>query len=170
MGYTSRDTISFAQNSFHVTVLDYTESGVHAITQKARALGLSRRITAVQHDVRTPLPFEDEVFDACYSHMLYCLALTSRELEGLAGEVRRVVKPHGLHVYTVRNTNDPHHGTGLHRGEDMYEVGGFIVHFFSKAKVQQLAKGYEIVSLDEFAEGELPRKLFRVILKKPGGV
>jgi hypothetical protein len=98
------------------------------------------------------------------------MALTGRQLKGLAGEVRRVVKPHGLHVYIVRNTTDPHYGTGLHRGEDMYEVGGFMVHFFSKAQVEQLAKGYAIVSLDAFAEGALPRKLLRVTLRKPGGV
>jgi hypothetical protein len=54
----------------------------------------------------------------------------------------------------------------IHRGEDMYEVGGFIVHFFSNEKVEHLAKGYEIVNLAEFEEGRLPRKLFRVTLRK----
>jgi len=29
-----------------------------------------------------------------------------------------------------------------------------------------LAKGYDIVSIDEFEEGELPRKLFLVMLRK----
>ena len=48
----------------------------------------------------------------------------------------------------------------------MYEVGGFIVHFFSREKVELLAKGYEIISIDEFEEGELPRKRFRVMLRK----
>lgn len=48
----------------------------------------------------------------------------------------------------------------------MYEVGGFIVHFFNLGKVEYLAKGYEIVSVDEFEEGKLPRKLFRVTLRK----
>jgi len=32
--------------------------------------------------------------------------------------------------------------------------------------VEHLAKGYTIVSVDEFEEGELPRKLFRVTLRK----
>lgn len=48
----------------------------------------------------------------------------------------------------------------------MYEVGGFIVHFFSREKVELLAKGYETVSIDEFEEGSLPRKLFCVTLRK----
>ena len=57
-------------------------------------------------------------------------------------------------------------GAGIHRGKDMFEVGGFIVHFFSRQKVEQLANGYELLSVDEFEEGRLPRKLFRVTLKK----
>jgi flavin reductase (DIM6/NTAB) family NADH-FMN oxidoreductase RutF len=48
----------------------------------------------------------------------------------------------------------------------MYEVGSFIVHFFSRAMVERLAEGFEIVSIDEFEEAELPRKLFRVTLRK----
>ncbi len=161
-----RDTIFFAQNGFRVYAVDYTQSGVDAINQKARALGLDESITAVCHDVRNPLPFEDNSFDGCYSHMLYCMALTTSELEFLSNEVRRVLKPGGLNVYTVRNANDPHYRTGIPRGEDMYEVNGFIVHFFSQEKVTHLAKGYEIFEIDEFEEGDLPRKLYRVTLRK----
>lgn len=74
-----------------------------------------------------------------------------------------------MNIYTVRNTNDAHYRQGIHRGEDMYEMSGFMVYFFSREKVQQLAKGYEIVSIEAFEEGELPRKLFRVTLRKKGG-
>jgi hypothetical protein len=50
----------------------------------------------------------------------------------------------------------------------MYEVGGFIVHFFDRRKVEHLAEGYEILEIDEFEEGGLPRRLFRVTMKKTG--
>jgi len=165
-GGQGRDTLFFAQNGFQVYTLDYSDSAVRAITNKAQELDLSGSITAMQHDIRTPLPFDDESFDGCYSHMLYCMALTTSELEFLSREVRRVLRPNGLQIYTVRHTKDAHYGTGIHRGEDMYEVGGFIVHFFSREKVEHLAKGYEIISVDEFEEGDLPRKLFRVTLRK----
>jgi len=69
-GGRGRDTIFFAQNGFQVTVLDYCGSGIETITQKSKDLGVSKSITAACHDVRKPLPFEDETFDACYSHML----------------------------------------------------------------------------------------------------
>ncbi|MBN1546368.1 MAG: hypothetical protein JW902_06890, partial [Syntrophaceae bacterium] len=55
---------------------------------------------------------------------------------------------------------------GIHHGEDLYEMNCFIVHFFTREKVEQLAAGFKIVSIDEFEEGPLPRKLFRVILRK----
>lgn len=165
-GGQGRDAIFFAESGFQVYVLDFADSGLKAIIQKAQKLNLSQFISPVCHDVRNALPFEDESFDGCYSHMLYCMALTTSELEFLSEEIRRVLRPAGLNIYTVRHTRDPHYGTGIHRGEDMYEVGGFIVHFFSREKVKHLAKGYEIVSIDEFEEGGLPRKLFRVSLRK----
>ena len=165
-GGQGRDTIFFARNGLHMTVLDYSESAVRAIADRAQKSGLSGYVTALQHDVRVVLPFADESMDGCYSHMLYCMALTTSELEFLSREVRRVLRPKGLHIYTVRHTRDSHFGKGIHRGGDMYEVDGFIVHFFSKEKVERLAEGFEILGIDELEEGELPRKLFLVTLRK----
>jgi SAM-dependent methyltransferase len=162
-----RDTIWFARNGFKVYALDYSSQGLEAIDAKARELKLSDRIVTKMHDLRAPLPFADGTFDACYSHMLLCMALTSSEIEFLSDEIRRVLKPGGLNVYTVRNTTDPHYRTGIHRGEELWEIGGgFIVHFFSREKVEHLAKGYEIVSIEEFEEGEVLKKLFAVTLRK----
>ncbi len=164
-----RDTVFFASSGLRVHALDYTEAGVNAITERAGQLGLSHTITALRHDVRDPLPFGDSSFYGCYSHMLFCMALTTPELEHLSGEVRRVLRPGGLSIYTVRNTSDPHYGKGIHHGDDLYEVDGFIVHFFSTEKVEHLTQGYQLIGIDQFDEGELPRRLFQVTLRKGGG-
>jgi len=37
---------------------------------------------------------------------------------------------------------------------------------FSRERVKVLAKGYEIISIEKFEEGELPRKLFIVTFRK----
>ena len=161
-----RDTLFFGRSGFHVTAADYSQSALDAVTEKARSTGIAHLIETQRQDVRDPFPFPDESFDACYSHMLYCMALTTAELERLSQEVRRGLVPGGLNVYTVRHTGDAHRGTGIHRGEEMWEVGGFIVHFFDREKVVHLASGFEIVGIDEFEEGGLPRKLFRVTLRK----
>ena len=161
-----RDTLFFARGGLQVFALDYSEVSIRTIAEKAEKAGLSALIKPSRNDIRRPLPLEGGSADACFSHMLFCMALTSAELEFLCGEIRRVLKPGGLNIYTVRHTGDPHYQKGIHRGEDLYEVGGFIVHFFSREKVEKLATGFEIVEIQEFEEGGLPRKLFRVILRK----
>jgi SAM-dependent methyltransferase len=161
-----RDTLYFARNGFKVCALDYSEVAIRTIAEKAEKADLADQIRPCRHDIRSPLPFEDGSLDACFSHMLFCMALNSAELEFLCGEIRRVLKPGGLNIYTARHTGDPHYQKGIRRGEDMYEMRGFIVHFFSREKVEKLAKGFEIVEIREFEEGGLPRRLFRVTLRK----
>jgi SAM-dependent methyltransferase len=114
------------------------------------------------HDCREPLPFADASFDACYSHMLYCMALTTPQLAQLGAEVHRVLRPGGLQVYTVRTTADPDYGRGAAHGADLYESNGFIVHFFSRELVQRLARSFKLIEVAESDEGDLPRRLFRV--------
>ncbi len=94
------------------------------------------------------------------------MALTTSQLESLSEEIRRVLKLNGLNIYTVRTTKDPQYGKGIYNGDDMYQVDGFLVHFFRREKVRLLPKGYRILSVQEFEKGELPRKLFLVTLRK----
>ena len=161
-----RDTLFFAGRSFRVTATDYSRKGLEVIRRKAGEAGLSRRVETVCCDFREELPFAAGAFDACYSHMLFCMALTEAEIGRLSGEILRVLRAGGLNVYTVRSKEDAHFGRGARRGEDLYEFGGFIVHFFDETKVRALAGGYDILGIDAFEEGDLPRKLFRVTLRK----
>ena len=164
-----RDTLFFAREGMRVHALDYSDASVAEIRGKAAEAGLADRITAGRHDVRESLPLADASFDGCYAHMLFCMALTTTELERLAAEVRRVLRPSGLLAYTVRTTADAHFGAGIARGDDIYETGGFIVHFFDRPLVDRLAKGYELLDVVQFEEGDLPRRLFRVTQRKANG-
>ena len=161
-----RDTIFFAKNSIHVTALDYSGSGIKIINEKAEKQNLSKYISTKIFDVRKKLPFEDNSIEACFSHMLYCMALTLNDLENLNNEIYRILKPNGINIYTVRHTNDGDYKKGIHRGEDLYENDGFIVHFFSKEKVNSLLNGFQNLKLENFEEGKFPRKLFFVCNKK----
>ena len=161
-----RDSIFFAQNSIHVKALDYSLSGIKVINEKSKKLNLSNFISTKIFDVREKLPFEDNSVEACFSHMLYCMALTNNDLENLNHEIHRILKPNGINIYTVRHINDGDFKKGIHRGENLYENDGFIVHFFSKDKVKSLLKGFENISIDEFEEGGFPRKLYFVVNKK----
>ena len=154
-----RDTLYLARQGLQVTALDIAPGTVETISAKARAAGLTSMVSVARHDMREPLPLPDDSIDASYSHMLFCMALTTVELERLAGELRRVLRPGGLVVYTARTTADAHYGTGTPRGDDMYEHGGFIVHFFDRALIDRLAVGFELIDVTDFTEGELPRRL-----------
>jgi SAM-dependent methyltransferase len=155
-----RDTLAFAAAGLRVTALDYEADALHALAQKAD------NISVFVHDVRESLPFPDGTFDAVYSHMLFNMAIATNELEGLAREVHRVLRPSGLHIYTVRHVGDAHFGTGVPHGDGMFENGGFIVHFFDHPLVERLAKGFTILEVAEFEEGELPRRLWRITLRR----
>ena len=159
-----RDTLFLARRGLRVTALDYAAGTLETLTSKAQAADLADMVSVARHDIRQPLPLPDASVDACYSHMLFNMALTTGELEGLTREIRRVLRPGGLVVYTARTTADAHYGTGIPRGDDMYEHGGFIVHFFDRALIDRLAAGFELIDVTEFTEGALPRRLARVTM------
>ena len=161
-----RDTIFFAKNSIHVTAVDYSSSGLKVINDKAQKQNLLNFVSTKLFDVRKKLPFEDNSIEACFSHMLYCMALTTEELKYLNNEICRVLKSNGINIYTVRHTKDGDYKNGIHRGEDLYENDGFIVHFFSKDKINSLLEGYQNIKIEDFEEGSFPRKLYMVVNKK----
>jgi SAM-dependent methyltransferase len=96
------------------------------------------------------------------------MALSTDQIGALVDEVRRVLRPGGVFVYTVRHSGDAHYGTGIARGDDIYEHGGFAVHFFSRALVDRLASGWTLTEVHAFEEGDLPRRLWRVTQTRSG--
>ena len=161
-----RDTLFFAKNSINVEALDYSPAAIKIINKKVLENKLSNLVSTKIFDVRKKLPFEDNSLEACFSHMLYCMALTTIELQYLNSEICRILKPGGINIYTARNAEDGDYKNGTHIGEDLYKNDGFIVRFFSKEKVRQIADDFNIINIEKFEEGTFPRKLFKVILKK----
>lgn len=161
-----RDALLFASNAIEVTAVDYSETALADLTKIAAQAGLSSQIHVRTHDVREPLPFADASFDACYSHMLLCMELSTAEIAFILREIHRILKPGGLTVYSVRSNFDKHYRAGTHLREDIFAIGGFVVHFFTEQKIRQLAKGYELLQINRIEEGSLPRDLFCVTMKK----
>ena len=160
-----RDTKYFVtkSSSINITALDYSTEAIKNINKKKLD---RKRVNTKVWDVRNGLPFKENSFDGCFSHMLYCMALTTKEIIDLNKEVKRILKPGGINIFTVRHIGDEDYKNGKHIGEDMYQNDGFIVHFFSKEKIKEISKGFKIENIDEFHEGKFPRKLFIATLKK----
>ncbi len=161
-----RDTLELLRAGLEVHGLDYAGDALGSIAAIAGPELASHLATTV-HDVRQPLPFPNSSFDACYSHMLLSMALSSDELVALAGEVRRVLRPGGLCIYTVRHVGDVHYGAGIDLGDNLYENGGFVVHFFDRELVDRLADGFDLEAVTAFEEGGLPRRLWRITIRRP---
>ncbi|MFE9630639.1 class I SAM-dependent methyltransferase [Streptomyces sp. NPDC006463] len=162
-----RDALHFAREGFAVHATDFSPTALAQLRDTARARGVERQVTTGTHDVRDPLPLPDASVDAVFAHMLLCMALSTHEIHALVGEVRRVLRPGGHFVYTVRHTGDAHYGTGTAHGDDIYEHAGFAVHFFPYDLVSSLAEGWTLDEVHAFEEGDLPRRLWRVTQTAP---
>ncbi|MDA8360188.1 MAG: class I SAM-dependent methyltransferase [Actinomycetota bacterium] len=161
-----RDTLELLRAGLEVRALDFTADALGSISAAAGS-ELAPHLATTVHDVREPLSFQSGSFDACYSHMLFTMALSSDELVALAGEVRRVLRPGGLCIYTVRHVGDAHYGAGVDLGDNLYENGGFVVHFFDRQLVDRLADGFDLEAVTSFEEGDLPRQLWRITMRRP---
>ena len=165
-----RDTWYLATNGFQVTALDYSESGICQVKDTAKREKLDRAVVAKIHDARKPLPFPDVSFDAIYSHMFFTMEFSEEEISSMLADCRRVLKPGGLNIYSVRNDHDPHYGKFEPRGKDMWKnPRGFVVHFFSEEKIRRLSSGYDVLWIKEFEDRSPPftKKLYEVVLQKP---
>ena len=161
-----RDTIFFAQNGIYVHAIDYSLSATNIIKKRSKENNLDALVKVENYDIRKKFNFDNENFQACYSHMLFCMALSNQDLKDLNKEIWRILKKDGINIYTARNQTDGDFKKGIHRGEDMYEMNGFIVHYFSENKIKNLLDGFTNISIENFDEGSFPRKLSLVINKK----
>lgn len=162
-----RDALYFAREGFRVHATDFSPTGLRQLLAAASDQGIDGRVTTAVHDVREPLPLSDASVDGVFAHMLLCMALSTKEIHALVDEVRRVLRPGGSFVYTVRHTGDAHYGAGTAHGDDIYEHGGFAVHFFPRDLVDALAEGWARPEVHAFEEGDLPRRLWRVTQTVP---
>jgi len=162
-----RDTLQFLEAGMQVIGLDYSPTCLDQLRERTSTSDLDHLIHLRECDLREGIPLPDDSVDGCFSHMFFTMHLREEELSRIFGEVLRVLRPGAMNIYSVRNVNDPHFREGTHVEEDMWEMNGFVVHYFSSEKVERLASGYEIVGLEEFEEGPLPKRLYKVVLRKP---
>ncbi|MBB4854044.1 SAM-dependent methyltransferase [Mycobacteroides chelonae] len=162
-----RDALYFAREGFTVIATDFSEVAIEQIQLAAKAQHLEANISEIVHDLREPLPLGSGSVDAVYAHMALCMALSTKEIHDVIDEIWRTLKPGGKLIYTVRHTGDAHYGAGQDCGDDIFEHGGFAVHFFSRQLVDDLAQDWVLDDVEPFDEGDLPRRMWRVTATKP---
>ncbi|NLS10757.1 class I SAM-dependent methyltransferase [Nesterenkonia sp. MY13] len=157
-----RDSLHFAGEGFDVVATDFSAEGIEQLTDTAGALGVGHRLSAQLQDVRQPLPYPDQTFDAAYAHLLLSMALSTTDIQEAVAEVHRVLKPGGRFIYTVRHTGDPEFGEGIDVGDNLWVNQQFAVHFFDEELVETLAEGWQLVNREELADSEVPDTLWRI--------
>jgi SAM-dependent methyltransferase len=160
-----RDSIFFASNGIDVDALDYSVTAVDILDKIAKEKRLP--IKPQFFDVRHPLTYPDDYYDAVYSHMLLNMRFSLDELHFIFSEIRRVLKPRGFNFFSVRNRNDKSYGKGIEIDKGIYDINGFQIRFFTEKEIQDLvaAEGFEILWIKE--EYEEPVTLYLVSSKKP---
>jgi len=135
-----RDSIFFSLNNLEVYVVDSSIVAIEGIQKFNENNYQTINVKCI--DVRQGLPFEDNNFDAVYSHMFYNMNFTNEELQFLFQESFRVLKTNGLLYFSVRSDNDTLFQKGLEVNEDIYEINGFQIRFFSKEQIESLLSSF----------------------------
>jgi SAM-dependent methyltransferase len=95
-----RDSIFFSLNNLEVYAVDSSVVATDGIQKFNENNYQTINVKCI--DVRQGLPFEDNNFDAVYSHMFYNMNFTNEELDFLFQESNRVLKTNGLLYFSVR--------------------------------------------------------------------
>ena len=168
-GY-GRDARFFASQGFQVRGVDVSSKGA----ELARKETLRHRVDLVQGEVMVFLrTLPKSGADAVFSNLFYNMDFTEEEHQELFREVARVVRPGGLHLYSVRSTTDPWYGRGRRVRADTFDPSpdGITMHFFSPGYVRQISKGlFQPVTLEEVVEGEaeFPIRVLYVAERREG--
>ncbi|TWD83799.1 methyltransferase family protein [Kribbella amoyensis] len=160
-----RDALYLARQGFSVHATDFSESALDQLRREAQAEGLDDRVTAALHDVRDPLPPADGTVNAVYANLLLNMAFSRAELRSLVLEIRRVLRPGGLFVYTVWSTDDTGYGRCEDLGDGLATKDGFVGRYFDEGLVRELADRWELGGIEPYQEDS--RRLFRITQAKP---
>ncbi|GAA1567311.1 class I SAM-dependent methyltransferase [Kribbella sancticallisti] len=160
-----RDALYLARQGFSVHATDFSEAALSRLRLAAQRDGLDDRVTAALHDVRDPLPPADSTVGAVYANVVLNMAFSRAELRSLVTEIRRVLRPGGLFVYTVWSTDDSRYGNCSEIGDGLYANDGFACRFFDLDLVTDLADRWELGGADLYTEDD--RVLWRVTQAKP---
>ena len=143
--------------------IDSSKIAIENLISKVKGQNLIinlRNINAVEG-----LPFPNNHFDAIYSHMFYNMDFSDDELKFLFSETKRVLNNNGLLSFSVRNDKDIMYKKGTKVMENIYDINGFHIRFFTKQDIKFFVNdNFKIQNIIE--DYEEPANLYFVICYK----
>lgn len=142
-----QDSVYFAEHGHTVTSTDIETASLTTAVSGANPTVRSR-ISIMQLNISTQLPFDDATFDIVYAHLsLHYFDHVATVL--IFNEISRVLRPNGTLAFLVNSTHDPEYEAGTKIDKDCFSVEGELKHFFSKATAMRAAKGFTPIIADD---------------------
>ena len=158
-----RDTLFFASNDLEVHALDSSIIAIDNLRKKLKEKNIS--INLRHFDARQGIPFSSNFFDAVYAHMFFNMGLTDDVLKLLFMECNRVLKNKGMLYFSVRSDKDAQYNTGRKIDNNIFEINGFQIRFFTKSQIRSfLSEKFQIKKIVE--DYEEPASLYFVFCNK----
>jgi SAM-dependent methyltransferase len=162
-----RDAICFRRCGLRVVGVDHSPIAIERAKNAASQRGLQLMLAV--HDIADRLPFRDRQFSGIYAHLSlhYFDDDTTRRV---FGEIRRVIKPGGVLLFSVRSVLDPLYGQGDLVDKDMYCLRGHVRHFFSEDYAREIMSEWNLARLTPYenpAASPNPGRFIRVTASRP---
>jgi len=138
------DSLFFAKKGFHVTAVDFSETGIERLKKRAAEQKLDR-IQTISSDLQK-LDFEEEVFDVIYAH-LSLHYFNDEQTTKLFERIFYWLKKDGLFFLKCKSLEDLLYGQGKEIEKDMYEYKEHVRHFFSESYLRQKLDKFDILSI-----------------------
>jgi len=144
-----RDTKYLVDSGMKVIAVDYSETACNQLQNR-----FGSKVVMMQCDLREGIGLPRASVDACFSHMLLTMDFTDEQLFKLMSDLKRVVVPGGLIMFSVRNQRDPGFGKGENIHGSVWEnEKGFAVRYYSEEDIRRFSEGFTIESITEYSEG-----------------
>ncbi len=159
-----RDTVFFASKGIDVSAIDSSQVAIDTLSNITGEKKLP--ISPMIHNPGEGLPFNNSDFDAVYSHMFFNMRFTDDQVKYLFTELNRVLKNEGLNLFSVRSDNDVMYKKGTLVEENIYDINGFQIRFFTKSDLEDITMttGFDLYKIVEGYEH--PASLYCVFAKK----
>jgi SAM-dependent methyltransferase len=155
-----RDSLFFASKGLELYAIDSSKVAIENLRAKSKALNLD--INLKNMDAVKGLSFPYCYFDAIYAHMFYNMGFADDKLNFLFNESRHVIKNKGLLSFSVRSNKDIMYKKGTKIAENVYDINGFQIRFFTKQDIKFFMKDkFEILKI--IGDYEEPASLYFVI-------
>jgi SAM-dependent methyltransferase len=157
---TGRDLVELVGRGYTVAAIDLSHAAVRAARLRSMDAPRPDAVARPIIDHGEALEFlatqPEGSADAVYSNLFLTMGAPERHLTRLFAEIARVLRPSGLHLFSVRSTADPWFGRGSCLAPNVFDLApdGPPVRFFDDAElVRRSRRAFERVEQRSGAEG-----------------